>query len=183
MPTRLPALLLTAILALPATLLAQPASVPQRVTDPMPKLGEGTRIRVWTDAVGQLRVLSSTPERHEGRFLRWDGDSLTFELNEAVATVVDLDIGRMTTENTVPVLRISRLERQRIGTTPTRLTVGLTLGAIAGGALAVTMDSCGRDGGRCSAGERVAGGVVTFGLVTGAVAIRRFWEEVPLPGR
>lgn len=183
MPRRLPALVLAAILTAPVSLLAQPASVPQQVTGPLPRLGEGTRIRVWTDAVWQLRVLSTTPEFHEGIFRRWDGDSLTFDLQEPVATVADLDIGRMTTENTVPLLRVARLERQRIGTTPTRLRMGLILGGIAGGVLAAAMDSCGGDGGRCSAGERVAGGVVTFGLVTGAVAIRRFWEEVPLPGR
>lgn len=182
--TRATILLLVLGAALPASptaLHAQPASVPQTVTGPMPKLRDGARIRVWTDDVGQVRILSTKPEFYEGTFRRWDGDSLTVELNEPVATVLDIDLGHMTTEVTLPVLRVARLERQRFGTTPRRLGVALALGAVAGGAMAYAMDSCG-DAPRCSAGERATGGLVTFGVVTAVVAIRRFWEEVPLPG-
>lgn len=173
------------VTATAADCLAQAADTTVSAVRPkpaLPRLHQGTRVRVWTDAVLQARVLSTTPEFYEGTFLRWEGDRLTFELNEPVATVADVGIGHMTTENAVPVERIARLQRQHIGTTPTRLKLGLALGAVAGTLVALGADECGNDA-RCSAGQRAVGGAVTFGVVAAVTAIRRVWQDVALPGR
>lgn len=171
------AALLLAVAAWPASLSAQGPVLP------------GERIRVWPRDPRlirpDLRLLTPASRVQEGVVLSATEGQVVMEIDSRVATVFHVGVGHWTTEHTVRLEELERMEVYRgqewLRPGPKRLLVAAGTGALLGTLIGVSNGQC--DGEPCTRRQSVGFGVAA-GLLAGGVILalpRDRWEEVPLP--
>lgn len=171
------ALLLLLLAAWPAALPAQGPVFP------------GERIRVWPRdprlIQPDLRLLTPTSRAQEGIVLSADEGQVVMEIDSRVATVLHVGVGHWTTEHTVRLEDLERMQVHRgqewLRPGPRRVLLAAGTGVLLGTLLGLSDGEC--NGEPCTRRQSVGFGVAA-GLLAGGVVLalpRERWEEVPLP--
>ncbi|HLL46446.1 MAG TPA: hypothetical protein VK399_07045 [Longimicrobiaceae bacterium] len=149
----------------------------------------GERIRVWPRnprlIQPDLRLLTPASRAQEGVVLSASEGQVVMEIDSRVATVLHVGVGHWTTEHTVRLEDLERMEVHRgqewLRPGRRRVLLAAGTGVLLGTLLGVSDGEC--NGEPCTSRQSVGFGVAA-GLLAGGVVLalpRERWVEVPLP--
>lgn len=172
-----------------AALLLLPLSARPPAASAQAPVHAGERIRVWPRDPRlirpDLRLLTPIPRMREGVVVAADGEQVVMEIDSRVATVLHVGVGQWTTEHTVRLHDLDRVEVYRgqewLRPGPGRVLLAVGTGVLLGTLIGISDGEC--NGETCTRRQSVGFGVAA-GLLAGGVVLalpRQRWEQVPMP--